>query len=52
MFLPCHEGEDGLGIVIGLLLTGSSRVFPIVGQFVHSAKVTDGVTKWKTCRCY
>lgn len=34
--LPGHEGEEGLGVVVGLLLTWSSGVFSIVGQFFGS----------------
>lgn len=36
VLLPGHEGEDRLGIVIGLLLAGGARVLPIVCQFVDT----------------
>lgn len=30
VLLAGHEGEDRLGVVIGLLLAGGSRVLPVV----------------------
>lgn len=45
MFLPCHEREDGFSVVVGLLFTGCARVLAIVGQFIHTTQVTDGVTE-------
>lgn len=44
VFLPCHEGQDGFGVVVRLLLAGRPRVLAVVGQLVHPAQVTDGVT--------
>lgn len=44
MLLLGHEGENSLSIIIGLLLTWGSRVFPIVCQFVHTPQVTNGIT--------
>ena len=29
--LPRYQGQQGLGVVVGLLLRGGSRVLPIVG---------------------
>ena len=45
VLLACDEWQDGLGVVVGLLLTGSARVLPVVGQLVHAAQVTDGVAE-------
>ena len=45
MFLPCHEGEDGFSVVVGLLFTRCARVLAIVGQFIHPAQVADGVAE-------
>lgn len=44
VFLPRHEGQDGFGVVVRLLLAGRPRVFAVVGQFVHAAQVADGIT--------
>lgn len=44
VLLSCHEGENSLSIVIGLLLAWGSRVFPIVSQFIYAPQVTNGVT--------
>lgn len=43
MPLSCHQRENGFSVVVGLLLTGRTRVFTVVCQFIHSAQVTDGV---------
>ena len=45
MLLACDEGQDGLGVVVGLLLAGGARVLAVVGQLVHAAQVTDGVAE-------
>lgn len=44
VLLAGHKGEDRLGIVIGLLLTGGARVLPVVRQLVDTSQVADGVT--------
>lgn len=44
MFLSGHQRQDSLGVIIGLLFTRSSGIFPIIGQFLNAAQVTDGVT--------
>lgn len=44
MLLPGHEGEDRLGIVIGLLLAGGARVLPVVCQLIDTPEIADGVT--------
>ena len=44
MLLAGHKGEDRLGVVIGLLLAGGTRVLPIVRQLVDTPQVADGVT--------
>lgn len=36
VLLAGHEGEDRLGIVIGLLLTGGARVLPVVCQLIDT----------------
>ena len=38
-----HESEDGFGVLVRLLLTGSSRVFSVVGQLARAAHVADGI---------
>ena len=43
VFLSGHEGQDGLGVVIGLLLTRRSGILPVIGQFVNTTKVAYGV---------
>lgn len=44
VLLAGHEREDGLGIVIGLLLAGGTRVLPIVRQLVDTSQIADGIT--------
>lgn len=44
VLLAGHKGEDRLGIVIGLLLTGGAGVLPVVRQLVDTSQVADGVT--------
>ena len=43
VFLSGHEGQDGLGVVVGLLLTRRSGILPVIGQFVDPAQVADRV---------
>lgn len=43
VFLPGHKREDGLGVVVRLLLARRPRVLAVVGQLVHAAQVADGV---------
>ena len=50
VLLACDERQDGLGVVVGLLLTGSTRVLPVVGQLIHTTQVTDGVAEGVTHR--
>lgn len=38
-----HQIQDGTGIVVGLSLSGSTRVFTIVGKFADKASRCDGV---------
>ena len=38
-----HESEDGFGVLVRLLLTGSSRVLSVVGQLARAAHVADGI---------
>lgn len=45
MFLSGHQRQDSLSVIVGLLLTRSSGIFPIIGQLINSAQVTDGVTR-------
>lgn len=44
VFLAGHERQDGFGIVVGLLFTGSAWILAVVGQFIDSAQITDCVT--------
>lgn len=44
VLLTGHKGEDRLGVVIGLLLAGGTRVLPVVRQLVDTPQVADGVT--------
>lgn len=48
VLLAGHEGEDRLGVVIGLLLAGGTRVLPIVRQLIDAPQVTDGITARET----
>lgn len=45
MFFTRHERQDGFCVVVGLLFTGCTRVFAVVGQLIHPSQVTDGVAK-------
>lgn len=45
VFLPGHQRQDSLSVIVGLLFTRSSRIFPIIGQFINATQVTDGVTR-------
>lgn len=44
VFLSGHQRQDGLGVVIGLLLARRSRVLAVIGQLVDTTKVADRVT--------
>lgn len=44
VFLSGHQRQDGLGVVVGLLLARSSRVLAVIGQLVDAAEVADRVT--------
>lgn len=48
VLLAGHEGQDRLGVVIGLLLAGGARVLPVVRQLVDAPQVADGVTARET----
>ena len=48
VLLSGHEGQDRLGIVIGLLLAGGARVLPVVRQLVDTPQIADGVTARET----
>ena len=39
-----HQTQDGLGILVGLTLTGCTRVLPIVSQLLRTSHVTDCVS--------
>jgi len=39
-----HQGQDGLGVLVGLLLRRGPAVLAVVGQLRSSAEVADGVT--------
>lgn len=40
-----HEVQDSLGVLKGLILGGSTRVFTVIGQFVGEAMRSNGVAK-------
>ena len=40
-----HEREDGLGVLVGLSLAGSTRVLSVVRQLSGAAQITDRVTE-------
>lgn len=44
VFLTGHEGEDGLGIIICLLLTRSTWILAVIGQFIDSTQITNCIT--------
>lgn len=44
VFLSGHQRQDGLGVVVGLLLARSSRVLAVIGQLVDATQVADRVT--------
>lgn len=44
VLLTGHEGKDGLGIVVCLLLTRSTRILSVIGQLVDATQITDCVT--------
>lgn len=48
VLLPSHKREDGLGIVIGLLFAGSTRILSVIRQFIDTSKITDGITARET----
>ena len=43
MLLLGHQGQNGLGVLVGLLLAGRARVLAVVGELPAAAQVTDGV---------
>lgn len=45
VLLSGHQGQDSLGVVVGLLFTRCAGIFPVIGQLVDAAQVTDCVTK-------